>query len=79
MRGTVSSLHGANLSIAAFLKQPEEWKSSVLGTLCFSADAVESQMQADMEVPCLRVSMQRLGAGDSICEVWHGSGQLTQG
>ena len=25
------------------------------------------------------VPMQRLDAGDSICEVWHGSGQLTQG
>lgn len=25
------------------------------------------------------VPMQRLDAGDSICETWHGSGQLTQG
>ena len=79
MRDTGSPLHGANLSIAAFLKQPAQWKNSVLGARCFSADAVESRMQADMEVPCIRVPMQRLDAGDSICEVWHGSGQLTQG
>ena len=79
MRDTVSPLHGANLSIAAFLKQPAEWKNSVLGALCFSSDAVESRKQADMGVPCIRVPMQRLDAGDSICEVWHGSGQLTQG
>ncbi|GBL46487.1 Bona fide RidA/YjgF/TdcF/RutC subgroup [Sulfuriferula multivorans] len=79
MRDTVSPLHGANLSIAAFLKQPAQWKNSVLGALCFSADAGESPMQAGMDVPCMRVPMQRLDDGDSICEVWHGSGQLTQG
>ena len=79
MHDTVSPLHGANLSIAAFLKQPAQWKNSVLGALCFSADAVESQMHADIEVPCMRVPMQRLDAGDSICEVWHGTGQQTQG
>ena len=82
MRDTASSLHGANLSIAAFLKQPAQWKNSVLGALCFSANAVDSplpDLQADGEVPCMRVAMQRLDAGDSICEVWHGSGALTQG
>lgn len=79
MRDTAFPLHEANLSIAAFLKQPAEWKNSVLGALCFSADTVESQMQADMDIPCMNVPMQRLDAGDSICEVWHGSGQLTQG
>lgn len=79
MRNTIPPLYGANLSIAAFLEQPAEWKNSVLGALCFSADVVESRMQADMGVPCIRVPMQRLDAGDSICEVWHGSGHLTQG
>jgi len=79
MRGTAPHLHGANLSMAAFLKQPAQWKSSVLGAICFSADTVESQKQADMEVPCMCVPMQRLDDGDSICEVWHGSGLLTQG
>ena len=79
MRDTAFPLHEANLSIAAFLKQPAEWKDSVLGALCFSADTVESQMQADMDIPCMNVPMQRLDAGDSFCEVWHGSGQLTQG
>jgi len=79
MRDTGSLLHGANLSIAAFLKQPAQWKNSVLGALCFSADVVESRMLADIEVPCMRVPMQRLDAGESICEIWHGSEQLTQG
>src|SRR5665647_3895143 len=79
MRDTAPLLHGANLSIAAFLKQPAQWKNSLLGALFFSADAPESQAQADTEIPCLHVAMQRLDVGDSICEVWHGSGQLTQG
>ncbi len=79
MRNTVSPLHGANLSIAAFLKQPAEWKNSVLGALCFSADTAESRMLAGVEAPCMSIPMQRLDVGDSICEVWHGSGQLTQG
>jgi len=79
MRDTAPQLHGTNLSMAAFLKQPAQWKNSVLGAICFSADAAESQMQAGMEVPCMCVPMQRLDAGDSICEVWYGSGLLTQG
>lgn len=79
MRDPVSPLYGANLSIAAFLKQPPEWKNSVLGALCFSADTAESRMLAGVEAPCMTIPMQRLDAGDSICEVWHGSGLLTQG
>ena len=79
MRDSLPSLHGENLSIAAFLKQPSQWKNGVLGALCFSADAVESQMQAGMEVPFTRVPMRSLDAGDSVCEVWRGSGHLTQG
>ena len=79
MRDTASHLHGANQPMSAFLKQPAQWKNSVLGAICFSADAVERRMQADMGIPCMHVPVQRLDAGDSICEVWHGSGQLTQG
>ena len=79
MHDTVSPMHSENLSIAAFLKQPAQWKNSVLGAHCFSVDAVESQMQGDLDIPCIHVPMQRLDAGDSICEVWHGSGPLTQG
>ncbi len=71
--------HDTNLSIAAFLKQTAELRNSVLGALCYSAETVESQMLADMEIPCMNVAMQRLDAGDSICEVWHGSGLLMQG
>lgn len=79
MRNTVSPLHGANLSIAAFLKQSSEWKQTVLGALCFSANPDESQMRSAMEIPCMHVPMQRLDAGDSICEVWHSNSRLTEG
>ena len=79
MHDTASPLYGVNLSIAAFFQQSVQWKNSVLGALCFSADTVDHQLQADMGIPCLQVPMQRLDAGDSFCEVWHGNGQLTQG
>ncbi|MDO8313666.1 MAG: hypothetical protein Q7T00_00275 [Rugosibacter sp.] len=79
MVDTISPLHSTQLSVAAFLKQSNPWRSSVLGAFCFSAEAVENQRQADTDVPCMHVAMQRLDAGDSVCEVWHGSGQLTQG
>jgi chorismate lyase/3-hydroxybenzoate synthase len=82
MRNPVSLLHGTGLSDDAPLTQTVQWKNSVLGTLCFSADAVECPMQtmhADREIPCLRVPMKRLDAGDSVCDVWHGNAPLTQG
>lgn len=79
MRGTISVRQGASLPVAAFLEQPAQWIDKVLGTLCFSADGLDSGISADMKAPCLRVPMQRLDAGDSVCEVWHGNGRLTQG
>jgi len=79
MYDTVSPVHGANLSFAAFLKQPAHWKSNVLGALCFSAEAIERQKQADVDIPCLCVPMPRVDVNDSICEVWYGTGDLTQG
>jgi enamine deaminase RidA (YjgF/YER057c/UK114 family) len=79
MRETLSPLQGASLSLAAFLNQPAQWHDSVLGARCFSEDSVESRMQGDLEMPCMHVPLQRLDVGDSICEVWQGSGPLTQG
>jgi chorismate lyase / 3-hydroxybenzoate synthase len=79
MCDTISSVHVANLSIAAFLNQPTQWKSSVLGTLCFCANETDSAMQAALDVPCASVHMQPMDAGGSVCEIWQGSGQLTQG
>ena len=78
MRDPVSALHGTTLSMTAFLTQPAQWQNNVLGAVCFSTDTVESQ-SVDTGVPCLRVPLQRLDAGDSICEVWCGDDQLTQG
>lgn len=79
MHPTTHSLRGPNLSVAAFLNKPEHWKSSTLGAFCFSADAGCKQTPPDLEIPCMRVAMQRLDASDAICEVWQGSGPLTQG
>lgn len=79
MRPTAHSLRGPDLSIAAFLKKPEHWKRTALGAFCFSADVAEVQDQADIGIPCMRVAMQRLDAGDTVCEVWQGSGQPVQG
>lgn len=79
MRDTKCSLQGTNLSIAEFLKQPAQWKNGVLGVNFYSADVLDIQMQAHIAVPSMHVFMPRLDVEDSICEVWHGSGQLTPG
>ncbi len=79
MRPPTHSLRGPDLTIAAFLNKPAKWKSTALGAFCFSAGASARQPQADIGIPCMHVAMQRLDAGDAICEVWQGSGQLTQG
>ena len=79
MRDTKCSLHGTNLSFAEFFKQPAQWKNGVLGVHFYSADVLDIQMQADIAMPSMHVSMPRLDVEDSICEVWHGSGQPTQG
>lgn len=79
MPQTVHSLRGPDISVAAFLKKPQHWKRTALGAFCFSADAAEKQDQADIGIPCMQVAMQRLDAGDAVCEVWQGSGDLVQG
>ena len=80
MGDTISFLRNENLSIESLLGKPEHWKNSVLGTLCFSADAERNDMvHQSMEIPCMRVPMQRLDAADSFCEIWHGNGHLKQG
>jgi enamine deaminase RidA (YjgF/YER057c/UK114 family) len=78
MHETVSLLHGANLSIAAFLQQPVPWKSSVLGALSFSAASAEGRIVAT-DVPCLHVAMLRLDGDDTACEVWRSENALTRG
>jgi hypothetical protein len=57
MRDTVSSLHGANLSIAVLLKQAARPESSV--ARASSANAIRSQMQAEMKLPCARLPGER--------------------
>ena len=79
MHDTVLPLQGANLSIDAFLNQPAAWKNSVLGALCFSGEAVTHPGPIGPDIPCLGVPMQRLDTGDTLCEVWRGDGELTQG
>lgn len=79
MRPTTRSLRGPDLSIAAFLNKPAQWKSSALGAFWFSADALDEQAPVGLGMPCMRVAMQRLDASDAICEVWQACGELTQG
>ena len=71
MRNSLSVLQSENLSDAEFLKQ----QHSLLGAICFSL----SDMPSELEMPCMRVPMRRLDATEDVCEVWHGSGALTQG
>lgn len=80
MGNTSAFRYGDGLSIAAFLQQSAHWKDGVLGAICFSADADEREaMQKDADIPCMAVPMQRLDAGGSYCEIWHGGAQLKQG
>ncbi len=79
--------HSSSQSIPTFLKQPAEWGKNVLGALCFStgfstgfpAEGDASQLQITEELPCVRVPLHRIDAGDSICEVWQGNIDVTQG
>jgi chorismate lyase/3-hydroxybenzoate synthase len=79
MRESIAQLASSSLTLAGFLQQPAAWKDSVLGAVCFGADAVLSQIDTESDIPCARVPMRRLDAGDSMCEVWHGSGQASRG
>lgn len=79
MHPTAHSLRGPDLSVAAFLNKPALWKSRALGAFCFSADADCAQGPAGIDIPCMHVAMRRLDASEAICEIWQGSGQLTQG
>ena len=79
MRESVSPLQGTKLSIADFLNQPPTLKDGLLGALCFAVELDKYEIPPEVEMPCLCVPMQRLDAADSVCEVWQGSGELTQG
>lgn len=79
MCSTAHSLRGPDLSVAAFLSKSANRKNGTLGAFCFAAHDADMQTPAELEIPCMRVAMRRLDASDAICEVWQGSGQLTQG
>jgi len=80
MGDVISLMHGENLSMAAFLKRPAHWRDSVLGALCFSAEAGQGALlRAGMQVPCLGVPMRRFDGADILCEIWHGGAEATQG
>lgn len=50
----------------------------MLGVLCFTADA-GVDLVFSSGVPCMPVFMQRLDDKAAVCEVWYGSGSITQG
>ncbi len=72
-------LYGPKLSVATFPERPGRWETNALGTFLFSADAADKKTSAPCAIPCMRVALQRLDGDGEICEVWHGSGQPTQG
>ena len=71
--------HGFSQPASTFSQQAGEWGGNVLGALCFSTDAAESREQMSTETPCVHVPLHRLDAGDSVCEIWHGKADVTQG
>ena len=75
MRDYLPVLYGENISIAEFFQRPAQWRNSVLGAICFSV----SDIPAELEIPCMNVSMRRLGTTEAICEVWRGSQQMKRG
>ncbi len=66
-----------NLAYETFLQQSEEWRSRVLGAICFSAG--EYRIPESNTLPCLHVSMRSLGRSDTICELWHSAAVLEEG
>ena len=77
MLATGSPLQGAILPIAAFLQQSVQWKSSVLGALCFVGEGSTGLTAKDLPGMC--VPMQRLDVDESVCEVWLSNAALTYG
>lgn len=79
MLDTVSPLHGANLSIAAFSQQAPEWQNSVLGALCFSGKGNACRLTDSTALPSVCVPMQRLDLDESVCEAWTSDLKLNEG
>lgn len=69
-------LQNAHMSSLAFSQQPEQWKSKVLGAICFSGLLKDEDPVAD--VPVLQVLTPVLDGSDASCEVWLGNADLTQ-
>lgn len=76
MRNLVLTV-GDNLQLEVRGETPVQCADKVLGALCFSASLDDLQIKP--EIPCLHVPMRRLDRGKSLCEVWHGRGELSQG
>jgi len=79
MHDIVTLLNISELPMPDFLKHPSPWRHDVLGALCFASETVPSEFQPDTDIPCLCVPMPRLDAADAICEIWYGTGELSQG
>jgi enamine deaminase RidA (YjgF/YER057c/UK114 family) len=83
MRDTAFTFYGENLPIGTLLKQSEQWRGNVLGALCFDSRApsyrAHSQMLTGLDIPWMSVPMPQLDTTESSCEVWFGSGSVSQG
>jgi len=79
MYEAMSLPHGANLSVDALLMQAPSLRSEVLGALCFFRNTSDTPLDHATDMPCLQVPMQRIDADKSVCEVWYGHGELSEG
>lgn len=79
MSSHVSISQSAYMSFSAFSQQPEQWKSTVLGAICF-ADLLGDGNSAGMtDIPFIQMLTPILDGADATCEVWLSNASLTQG
>lgn len=71
-----ASLQVEYLSPARIAAQPAAWWESVLGAICYGADAAGL---GHADVPCAGVDMPPLDGRMAVCEVWRGKGPLRSG
>src|SRR5665647_2178916 len=82
MKSAAPVLQSTHLSFSEFASQPEQWKSSVLGSLCFSHPSqFPGQDNSDYMpgLPFIQVPMSVIDGADCCCEIWRSQTALTQG
>ena len=78
MSSPTLALQNAHMSYLAFSHQLDQWKSKVLGAICFSGLSMDENSVGITDVPVLQVLTPVLDGSDAACEVWLGNANLTQ-